>query len=119
MKNNQKSNSLSAVENVAIKRTGEALRYSPIEKINVIIVDNFPDLGKLTAFRFLEWAQKNEGWSISLPTGKTPEHFIKWAVHFLRHWQQKDVQHELELRYILPPRVTPLHIFSCSFLSST
>ena len=50
----------SMVEKSAIEQTGAKLRYSPTEKINVIIVDNFPDLGKLAAFRFLEWAQNNE-----------------------------------------------------------
>ncbi len=96
MKDNQKSGSRSSVENIAIQRTGEALRYSPIEKTNVIVVDSFPDLGKLTAFRFLEWAQKNEGWSISLPTGKTPEHFIKWVMRLLNEWNEPQTTKLLE-----------------------
>ena len=29
--------------------------------------------------RFIEWVQQNPGGVISLPTGKTPEHFIKWV----------------------------------------
>ncbi len=86
----------SKVEDLAIKKSGEALRYAPIEKINVIVVDNFPDLGKLTAFRFLEWAQNNEGWTISLPTGKTPEHFIKWVAHLLNGWNEPATRKLLE-----------------------
>jgi len=91
-----KKTNQSVVEKIAVKRNGEALRYDPIEKINVIIVDNFPDLGKLTAFRFLEWAQRNEGWSISLPTGKTPEHFIKWVTHLLNKWKEPATRKLLE-----------------------
>ena len=96
MKEEQKKTALSKVESIAISKNGEAFRYAPIEKINVIIVDNFPDLGKLAALRFLEWAQKNEGWSISLPTGKTPEHFIKWVSRLLREWDQPQTQKLLE-----------------------
>jgi glucosamine-6-phosphate deaminase len=96
--NNRKSN----VEDIAIKRSGHALRYAPIEKVNVIVVDNFPDLGKLTAFRFLEWAQKNEGWSIALPTGKTPEHFIKWVSHLLNTWNETSTRKLLEENGVEP-----------------
>ena len=52
-------------------------------KIPYILVDNFPDLGFLTSLRFLEWVSKNPEGVISLPTGKTPEYFIKWTHHFL------------------------------------
>ena len=52
-------------------------------KIPYILVDNFPDLGFLTSLRFLEWVSKNPEGVISLPTGKTPEYFMKWTHHFL------------------------------------
>ncbi|MBE0666324.1 MAG: hypothetical protein IH593_01490, partial [Bacteroidales bacterium] len=42
-----------------------------------IVVKNFPNLGLLTALRFLEWVAENPEGVISLPTGKTPEYFIK------------------------------------------
>jgi len=87
---------ISQVEQVAVQSRGQQLLYPPIEKINTIIVDNFPALGKLAAMRFLEWAQNNEGWTISLPTGKTPEHFIKWVNYLLNHWRDKKVQKLLE-----------------------
>ncbi|MDC0234978.1 glucosamine-6-phosphate isomerase [Candidatus Marinimicrobia bacterium] len=54
--------------------------------IPYIIVDNFPCLGFLTALRFLEWVNENPEGVISLPTGKTPEHFIKWTKHLLDNW---------------------------------
>ena len=44
-----------------------------------VVVPNFPTLGFLTSLRFLEWVSENPNGVISLPTGKTPEHFIKWT----------------------------------------
>jgi glucosamine-6-phosphate deaminase len=82
----------SSVEATELKRSGWEARYAPTEKIQIIEVDNFPLLGKLTAFRFLEWVQKNPGGVISLPTGKTPEHFIKWVKRALERWESKDIQ---------------------------
>ena len=76
--------------------------YPPVEKIPVIIVDNFPMLGKLTDLRFLEWVQNNPEGVISLPTGKTPEYFIKQVKHFLENWNDSKVQNELEHRGINP-----------------
>lgn len=35
--------------------------YPPEEKIPTIVVNNFPSLGKLAAFRFIEWVQNNPG----------------------------------------------------------
>ncbi|MFA6483486.1 MAG: hypothetical protein WCW62_12965, partial [Bacteroidales bacterium] len=52
-------------------------------RIPYIIVDNFPELGKLTALRFLEWVAENPKGVISLPTGKTPEYFIHWTKQLL------------------------------------
>ncbi|HQU73511.1 MAG TPA: hypothetical protein PLG66_14505, partial [Calditrichia bacterium] len=67
----------SAVEQKWLSGSGFPLRFDPEEKTGIIQVDNFPQLGKLAALRFLEWAQNNPGGVISLPTGKTPEHFIR------------------------------------------
>jgi glucosamine-6-phosphate deaminase len=55
-------------------------------RIPYIIVDNFPELGLLTALRFLEWVQENPDGVISLPTGKTPEYFINWTHKLLQEW---------------------------------
>jgi glucosamine-6-phosphate deaminase len=82
----------STVEMVELKRSGKESRYAPTEKIRIIEVDNFPVLGKLTAFRFIEWVLKNPGGVISLPTGKTPEFFIKWVKHILEKWETKEIQ---------------------------
>ena len=60
-------------------------------RIPYIIVDNFPKLGFFTALRFLEWVSENPRGTISLPTGKTPEFFIKWTKFMLDNWDSKKV----------------------------
>lgn len=85
----------SSVESIALKHSGFKLRYEPDEKIGVILVPNFPMLGKLAALRFLEWVQQNPGGVVSLPTGKTPEFFIKEVQRFIQNWDSRDVQQEL------------------------
>ncbi len=82
----------SSVETIELKRSGREYSYSPTEKIDIIEVDNFPLLGKLSALRFIEWALKNPGGVISLPTGKTPEHFIKWVTRIIERWETKEIQ---------------------------
>ena len=109
--NPKKSSQLSAVEEIALKRSGDQLRYPPTEKINVIVVDNFPELGKLAAFRFLEWAQNNEGSSISLPTGKTPEHFIRWVKRILTQWKTPSIQKIITENGVDPDRKPDMKSF--------
>ncbi len=69
------------------------LEESGVDKISTripyLMVDNFPKLGLLTACRFLEWAAANPQGVISLPTGKTPEFFIKWTQYLLENWDSK------------------------------
>ncbi|MFT4860476.1 MAG: glucosamine-6-phosphate deaminase [Algoriphagus sp.] len=69
------------------------LKESGVEKISTLIpylqVDNFPKLGLLTACRFLEWTAANPQGVISLPTGKSPEFFIKWTQFLLDNWDNK------------------------------
>ncbi|MDD4149525.1 MAG: hypothetical protein PHE33_05805, partial [Bacteroidales bacterium] len=55
-------------------------------KTPYITVDNFPKLGLLTSLRFLEWVNENPEGVVSLPTGKTPEYFIKYIQFFLDNW---------------------------------
>ncbi|HOL66961.1 MAG TPA: glucosamine-6-phosphate deaminase, partial [bacterium] len=43
----------------------------------------------------LEWLQKNPEAVIALPTGKTPEHFIRCTTHYLNFWSEKEIQQEL------------------------
>lgn len=86
----------SNVERTALETSGYELIYEPQEKIPAIVVENFPGLGRLAAARFLEWVLDNPEGVVSLPTGKTPEYFIKYVVHYLRHWDSDDTRAELE-----------------------
>lgn len=63
-------------------------RNMPGTKVPYLVVPNFPKLGLLSALRFLEWAGEHPDGVISLPTGKTPEHFIKWTTYFLNNWDK-------------------------------
>lgn len=69
-------------------------------KIPYIIVNNFPKLGLLNSMNFLEWVLENPEGVISLPTGKTPEYFIKWTNLFLDNWGDKKTMKILD-RYHL------------------
>jgi glucosamine-6-phosphate deaminase len=60
--------------------------------IPYIVVDNFPKLGLITSLRFLEWVSENPEGVISLPTGKTPEFFIRWTDFMLKNWDNKKGQ---------------------------
>ena len=86
---------ISSVEQYYLEQSGKEFIYKPVEKIPIIQVNNFPELGKLTALRFIEWVQDNPDGVISLPTGKTPEHFIKWVGHFLKNWDTQAVKDEI------------------------
>lgn len=66
--------------------------------IPYIVVENFPLLGLLTSLRFLEWTGEHPEGVISLPTGKTPEYFIKWTGYMLENWEGKKVK-ELRSKY--------------------
>jgi len=94
----------SSVEKYYLKLSGKKFIYEPTEKIPVIQVGNFPELGKLTALRFIEWVQQNPRGVVSLPTGKTPEHFIKWSAHLLKNWDTAEVRDELQKVGINPAK---------------
>ena len=74
---------LSRVEQSFAGRSG---RSTTTTRMPYVVVRNFPNLGLLTSLRFLEWVAENPEGVISLPTGKTPEYFIKWTHYLLRNW---------------------------------
>jgi glucosamine-6-phosphate deaminase len=82
----------------------EYKNYSTL--IPYIIVNNFPKLGLFTSLRFIEWVAENPEGVISLPTGKTPEFFIKWTQYILQNWTEKNVVALLE-KYGLKDTVKP------------
>ena len=94
---------LSSVEARALQISAFKDRYPPAEKIRAIVAANFPAMGQLTALRFLEWAQQNPEGAMSLPTGKTPEHFIRWVTHIINNWDKPEVR-ALADEYGLAPR---------------
>jgi len=61
-------------------------------RLPYIVVKNFPDLGLLTSLRFIEWVADHPDGVISLPTGKTPEYFIKWTQYLLNNWEKPEAQ---------------------------
>ncbi len=77
---------LSLVESRFISRQDSEQQNS---RIPYVVVDNFPQLGLLTALRFLEWVHENPEGVISLPTGKTPEYFIRWTQYLLKNWNEQ------------------------------
>jgi glucosamine-6-phosphate deaminase len=71
---------------------GEAGNYQigpEQEKVKVITVANYVLLGQLTALRFLEWVEANPEGVMALPTGKTPEYFIKWVQYYMANWSKE------------------------------
>ncbi len=79
----------SQVENCFFERSNLAEPTTPVPHI---VVKNVPDLGLLTALRFLEWTADNPQGVISLPTGKTPEYFIKWTQQILANWNDTKIE---------------------------
>ena len=65
------------------------------ERVPSIEVPNSMELGKLTALRFLEWLSANPDGVVALPTGKSPEFFIKFLGHYKAHWKESHIQKEL------------------------
>ncbi|MFC1501845.1 hypothetical protein ACFL6A_00365 [bacterium] len=98
----------SKAEQAALRRSGEDLIYFPAEKMGVITVSHFPALGKLTALRFLEWVS-NPGGVVSLPTGKTPEYFIKHVIGTLKNWKSPKIKQQLEENGVDPAVKPDLH----------
>ena len=86
----------SKVEERALAESGQKLAYAPREKIGVITVPSFPSLGTYAALRFLEWVQDNPEGVVCLPTGKSPEYFIKEVGRLLKGWKTPEARGELE-----------------------
>ena len=95
---------LTTVEQRAVQASAFAEIYPPTEKIKTIVVENFPALGKLAAMRFIEWVQDHPGGVVSLPTGKTPEHFIRWVERLTTRWDEAKTRRALEDAGIDPGR---------------
>lgn len=87
---------------------------TPTTKVPYILADNFPKLGLFTALRFLEWVSENPEGVISLPTGKTPEYFIKWTSYILNNFESKNIRRILDqyhLNFTRKPETKGLRFF--------
>ncbi len=90
----------SPVEDHFVRKSGVA---ETTTRIPYVLVDNFPELGKIAALRFLEWVAEHPEGVVSLPTGKTPEHFIRWTRYLLENWDSAEgrrirEEHGLQVR---------------------
>ncbi len=104
-----KTNLFTGVEQTFFDRSG---RMECTTKLPYIVVGNFPDLGLLTSLRFLEWVSQNPEGVISLPTGKTPEYFIKWTQKLLNEWDKTETRKLMEGNGFTPrkkPSLRGLH----------
>lgn len=97
----QQNDLFSSVEQSFIKQIGYE-QYST--QIPYIEVSNFPKLGLLTALRFLEWVSQNPEGMISLPTGKTPEYFIRYTQYLLENWDKPEGKNILENNGLYLPK---------------
>lgn len=86
------TNNFSPVEKIFLEQSGTEKIST---KIPYITVANFPKLGMFASLRFLEWVSQNPNGTISLPTGKTSEYFIKYTHFFLENWENKKGQNLL------------------------
>jgi glucosamine-6-phosphate deaminase len=84
-----KYNTESAVEKYFLSLDLYHEASASLRKITTITVDNYVVLGQLTALRFLEWVCLNPGGVVALPTGRTPEFFIKWMQYYLANWEKE------------------------------
>ncbi len=93
----------SPLEEAFFKKSGQKppTTYTPY-----ILTDNFPKLGLFTSLRFLEWVSENPEGIISLPTGKTPEFFIKWTSYILNNFNKSSIKNILD-QYNLNLRKKP------------
>jgi len=86
-------NIFTGVEQAFHSKSGRKL---PSTSIPYIVTNNFPSLGLLTSMRFLEWVSVNTEGVISLPTGKTPEYFIRHTKRILDEWGKPAIMRLLD-----------------------
>jgi len=104
----------SKVEQWFQQKNAEVEKAHIDEKIPVIITANYVLLGQLTALRFLEWVCEHPGGVVALPTGRTPEFFIKWTQYYLENWKreaQKGLIAEMGLGSFKTPEIQSLTFF--------
>ena len=100
------SSDWSAVERAFVAKSGRDASY-PGEKVKVVEVMNVYELGQIVAVAFLEWVQANPAGVIALPTGRTPEYFIKTLDRFRANWGKPELVAELSALGFVPSASFP------------
>lgn len=85
----------SVVESIFVAQSDRRKSYLG-EHVPCVEVENIYQLGKLVALRFLEWVIANPVGVIALPTGRTPEYFIKALEFYKNNWSTSEVHDELQ-----------------------
>lgn len=80
-------------------------------RTRTLVTDNYIVLGQLTALRFIEWVSLNPGGVVALPTGKTPEFFIKWLEYYRDNWERERKEGIIGELGIQKPDFSSLHFF--------
>jgi 6-phosphogluconolactonase/glucosamine-6-phosphate isomerase/deaminase len=88
------SEAWSPVENAFLGKSNRAEKYAG-ENIPIVEVLNIYELGKLVALEFMDWVVRNPTGVVALPTGRTPEYFIKTMARYKAKWAEADVQEEV------------------------
>ena len=80
-------------------------------RTGTLVAENYVVLGQLTALRFIEWVSLNPGGVVALPTGKTPEFFIKWLEYYRDNWERESREGLIGKLGIGKPDFSSLHFF--------
>lgn len=83
-----------SVERAFLKHSGRQDAYEN-ERVPVVEVQNVYELGRIVTLSFLEWVAAHPEGVVALPTGKTPEYFIKTMEHYHKNWNTEQVQKEI------------------------
>lgn len=67
-----------------------------LEKIPVVEVPSLDEFGHYLALHLLSWIHKNPEGVISLPTGRTPESFIRALEWYKKNWNSQAAQKKLK-----------------------
>ena len=102
----------SNVEKCFLLKSGKKSTYNG-EKVATIEVQNIYELGRLVALRFLEWVRDNPSGVVALPTGRTPEYFIKTLDLLKNNWNDPLMQQSLkEEGYIGSVKILSISLLS-------
>ena len=98
--------SFTDIEKAFIAKSGRSDAY-PGERSLIVEVNNVYELGQLVAIAFLEWVVANPSGVIALPTGRTPEYFIKTLDRYRTHWGSPALVAELTGLGFIPNSTFP------------